>query len=374
MKVLFHLNQLGYGGTEKAVLTFCQNFDFERVTPYLFLHQETEPIKLFLTKAVTPFSEKARQRYHRKYIRPFVRLDAFKKVLGGKRIFCGGIRAFWRCVNKVQPDIVHFNRGDWSAFYEEAIQDLPSNTACVETNIFGAPPSKAYFDRLTKFYFVSRWLKNKSAWSGNKGQVLYNPIKWPTATDNLRHALHLSQDTFVLGRISRPDMHDDQFIVNVFQKLNQKNIALLVMAASPIIRESAKQYDHIICLEPTTDEVNISQFYNTIDVLLHRRIEGETFGMNIAEAMIHAKPVVSHWSQVDNAQAELLEDKEFGRVGYLAKENDMDEYIEYINQFMRDRALLETTGQNARGKAGQLYSENQITMHLVKEYNALFHK
>lgn len=371
MKVLFHLNQLGYGGTEKAILTFCQNFDFNRVTPYLYLYQKPETIKLCLTKALTPFFQKARQRYNRKYVRPFVRHDAFQKVLGSERIFCGGLHVFKQCVNEIKPDIIHFNRGDWKQFYEEAIQAVPSQTTCVETNIFGVPPNRAYFERLSRFYFVSHWLKNKSTWHIGKGSVLFNPIKLPATDTDLRQSLHLPDDSFILGRISRPDMHDDQFVINVFQKLGHRKLVLLVIAASPIIREKAKQQKNIICLEPTTDESKISEFYNTIDVLLHRRIEGETFGMNIAEAMMHGKPVVSHLSKIDNAQAELLNENQFGLVGYIAKENDMNEYVSFIKKFIDDRKLLEVAGQNAREKALHLYSEKVVVKDLEQKYKKL---
>ena len=37
-KILFHLNLAGFGGTEKAILTFCQNIDRRQFQPYLFIY------------------------------------------------------------------------------------------------------------------------------------------------------------------------------------------------------------------------------------------------------------------------------------------------------------------------------------------------
>jgi glycosyltransferase involved in cell wall biosynthesis len=376
IKILFHLNQLGYGGTEKAVLTFCENLDRNRFTPYLFVYDKSNPIKKQLQKLISPLSGKARRKYQKKYLAPWVRLDQFKQVLGEGYLFTGNVRTLEHVVATVQPDVVHFNRGNWEAFFDQAIEVIPSSVACIETNIFGKPPGDNYLQRLTAVYFVSQWLLNKSPWHAGKGKVLFNPIKQPATQEHLRAELGIPADAFVMGRISRPDMIDDMFILEVFEKF-QKTVVdanrlgesyLIVLAGSDAIKQKALGFPEVKFIEPTVDEVSLSRFYNSLDVLLHHRIDGETFGMNIAEAMIHAKPVISHLSHVDNAQAELLQNRDNRPVGFVAQEHNLDEYLSYMTELYQNRALAQEMGRNAKFRADELFHEQAVTRFLESEY------
>jgi glycosyltransferase involved in cell wall biosynthesis len=219
---------------------------------------------------------------------------------------------------------------------------------------------------------------NKSPWHAGKGKVLFNPIK-PAATQaDLRADLGIPADAFVLGRISRPDMIDDLFIWEVFEKFQKTAMDasrfgesyLIVLAGSDAIKQKAEAYPTVKFINPTVDEVSLSLFYNSLDVLLHHRIDGETFGMNIAEAMIHGKPVVSHLSHVDNAQAELLQSQN-QPVGFVAQEHNLDEYLSYIVQLYKNRALAREMGQKAKQRADDLYHERAVTRYLENEYRSL---
>lgn len=375
IKILFHLNQLGYGGTEKAILTFCQNLDRELFTPYLYVYNKSNVVKKQLLRLVSPLSHKLQTKFHKKHIAPWVRLKQFKAVLGESNLFIGNIDTLVNTLEAVAPDIIHFNRGNWETFYERAIARIPHSTVCIETNIFGKAPSEEYLQRLNAVYFVSQWLLDKSPWHEGKGKILFNPIKSPATENDLRAELEIPENAFVLGRISRPDLIDDLFILDVFERL-QKTIQtnecyMVILAGSESIKQRAKQYTNIKFIEPTIDEVSLSLFYNSLDVLLHHRIDGETFGMNIAEAMIHGKPVVSHLSHVDNAQAELLQPKGDDIVGFVAQEHNLDEYLSYITNLYQDRVLVKRLGENAKLRANRLYHEEVVTRYLEQEYQML---
>lgn len=372
IKVLFHLNQAGYGGTEKAILTFCENLDRSKFKPCLFIYNTASRGRYYRHRLQGWFSAKARQRFNTRYIAGRARLPDFIEVLGKDSVFEGRADDFSKVVRQLAPDIVHFNRGKWEPFFDTLVAAVPQTTVCIETNIFGYPASDNYFTRIRRSYFVSKWLLEKSPWSGSKGSVLYNPIRKPANNRTLRKQLQIPQNAFVCGRISRPDLGDDNFILEVFNRLPQDNTYLLLLAGSDIMRNAAAGNDRIILLEPTTDEDTISSFYNTIDLLLHYRIEGETFGMNIAEAMIHGKPVVSHVSNVDNAQAELLaETAEHGTVGFVAPRNDMAAYLQHISYLMNNPAELARIGDNARTRATQLFREDVVTRYLENQYREL---
>jgi len=373
-RILYHLNQVGYGGTEKAILTFCENLDKEQFTPYLFIHDNSSRSRYYRHLLLRHVSSKYDQRFQILYRQSRARLDDFLSTLGHNNVFIGRTRDFQRVVKTVSPDIIHFNRGKWEPYYEEFVRQSPEHTTCIETNIFGYPASGQYIKKLEDIYFVSNWLLKKSDWCKNKCKVLYNPIKKPRNNVIIRQQLHIPEDAFVFGRISRPDLADDNFILDVFEriKLKHKNIFLIILAGSEIMREAAQKDPAIILIDATTDENVLSNFYNSIDALLHYRIDGETFGMNIAEAMIHSKPVISHLSNIDNAQAELLKNTvEYGEVGFVAQEHDMEEYLGYMTTLVSSPEIAKTMGNNARERALALFSEDTVTRYLENEYRKI---
>ncbi len=374
IKILYHLNQVGYGGTEKAILTFCENLDKNRFTPYLFIHENSGRLRYYKHLLLRHVPSKYDQRFQILYKQSRARLEDFLNTLGHDKVFIGRTNSFQQIVKTISPDIVHFNRGKWEAYYEEFLDKIPNTTACIETNIFGYPASEQYINRLNRLYFVSNWLLTKSDWCKDKCHVLYNPIKKPSNNNTVRQQFNISDDAFVFGRISRPDLADDSFILDVFARIKQKhpNTFLIILAGSEIMREAARNNPSIKLIDATTDENILSNFYNSIDVLLHYRIDGETFGMNIAEAMIHGKPVISHLSHIDNAQAELLENTgKHGEVGFVAQQHDMDEYINYMTALISNPKKTKTMGSNARQRALALFSEDTVTRYLENEYEKI---
>ena len=109
-------------------------------------------------------------------------------------------------------------------------------------------------------------------------------------------------------------------------------------------------------------------FYNTINILFHYRNEGETFGMNIAEAMIHGKPVISHTSEVDNAQIELLDDCDHPCGIIVHNITDTTEYYDKLNELISNSDLRLELGKNGKTKALQTYEESLMTKQLESLY------
>lgn len=52
-----------------------------------------------------------------------------------------------------------------------------------------------------------------------------------------------------------------------------------------------------------------SKFINTCDAMIHARMDGETFGLAVAEFSMHNKPVLTFGRGTDWAHIEILKDK-----------------------------------------------------------------
>lgn len=369
-RILFHLNQLGFGGTEKAILTFCQNLDRTQFDLHLFISQPLSLLRRARIRLFRHFSKKNDEIYRIKLLNARIRLGQFESILGQENIHQGSVRDFVKVCAQLTPDIIHFNRGKWDKFFSAIEQHIPANQCFVETNIFGYPAAPTYHRQISAYYFVSHWLMNKSAWHAGKGKVLLNPIKQPATDQTLREQYAIPREAFVFGRISRPDLNDDDFIVRAFEQVAHSNCYLFILAPTRAIRDSQRP-NNIILLEPTIDEVEISRFYNSLNALLHYRREGETFGMNIAEAMMHGVPVISHDSDVDNAQLELLAADEDGPVGLVSPRGDMEHYSRNMATLLNDPELCALMEKNARNRAARLYDEKIVTRTLEGYYRLL---
>ena len=69
-------------------------------------------------------------------------------------------------------------------------------------------------------------------------------------------------------------------------------------------------------------------------MLAHARLDGETFGSNVAEAMIHGRPVVSHRSHLYNAQVEIIAD-----TGFVVGQGDAPAYAAITKGYFKDAGL-----------------------------------
>ena len=369
--ILFQINHAGYGGTEKSVLSLCRNLDNKK-----FINSDQGSFKKYRYKIFSLFSKKYKRRFNSKFVDPFVRVPDFISTLGKNRVVIAPGEKFLQVVESLKPDIVHFtSRGDWRPFYTVAYQLKDKGVKkIVETSIFGKSAPDQYIQSIDWFIFISDWLKSQSPWHLGKAQTIYLSTGLPKTSEDLRTSLGIPADAMVLGRITRPDLNDDDFVPRLVGKLQEKNVYFVLLAATHTTIDLAEKYSNVVVLKPSTDEVQLSKFYNTIDILIHYRIEGETFGMNIAEAMMHGKPVVSHFSHVDNSQAELLDKTEDGEVGRVSKFHDLEQYLGNIRAYLDDPELLRFAGNNAKKRAMRLFSEEVISAQHEKLYDSLMLK
>lgn len=265
-RILHALKSLGIGGTEKTGLLFCK---------YLSEYTDHDVHLAYSTAGAT---------------------DRIDQIADGvNRCTFDDEAGLQNLIDRIAPDIVHVYRGGQPEWPQ------PSDKCkFVETNVFGFYNPDPHIDRTL---YMSDWLMNavKNELSGDlwtdRFNFVNNPIL-PPAHGERPHLPGCHEGAIWLGRCGRPDdgIYDD-ISVKAAWLLRTKGIDIrfLVMAPPPRMLEDLEQYDIPYRVFGTyVDEDALSYFYNSIDIYAHARADGETFGNNIAEAMYHGKPVVTH--------------------------------------------------------------------------------
>jgi len=343
MRVLHYLRHLGLGGTEKT----CQ----------LFFEYSSEDIQVAVV-------------YEKTGDHP--RLEEFQKsakVCGGKFFEIDSYRGnpqstpnsveLQKVIDEFKPDILHVYRSGYREFPVGQV-NVPH---VVETNVFGHVDHQSKIDRTL---FMSKWLGDNTFkeltqnWEKSKRfDYVNNPVEAPYTDTPLGG---ISSEITWLGRCGRPDNGIYNAVsVEAARMLRMQgyDVGFLVVAPpSNMVDDLARYEIPFKLIEPTVDPLILSQFYNAVDIYAHARADGETFGVNIAEAMMHHKPVVTHIATpsvpgmgVFQSQTELVDDNVTGFV----VANDPGEYAEALKKLLDDKNMRLQMGVNGYFKAHKEY-------------------
>lgn len=352
IKILHYLNHLDLGGTSKTCQLFFEHSssEFESTVAYKFDGDHT-------------------------------RIDDFNlaaKVCKGSLISINKNLSLQEVIDQKGIDVLHVYRSGMKEFPEPGIDiNVPH---FVETNVFGFIDPNP---RISKSLFMSEWLMRAAL---NRPDIHYlpasrfdfvnNPVDDPST--QLKMNLNIPEGTIVLGRCGRPDN-------GIYNAVNVRAAHLLLMQGykihflvvappSNMIDDLGKYGIPFTTIAPTTSDIVLSQFYNTIDIYAHARADGESFGVNIAEAMMHAKPVVTHWATpsfpgmgVFQAQTTLVDN---GKTGFVV-ENDVAEYAEALKKLIDDPTLRGNMGVAGTFKAHEQYHVKHCVRKLEDIYKEL---
>jgi hypothetical protein len=337
IKVLHYLPNLDLGGTAKTCQLFFEHAskDFEVAVAY--------PANCDL-----------------------IRMDEFEKaakVSDGRLFSLDGVRSIQDVIDDNNIDILHVYRSGYKEFPEPG--DDVNVPHFVETNVFGFLDPNP---KVSKTLYMSKWLMEDSfkrmnmrcfAWGQNRFDYVNNPVEMPY-TDNKMKGL--DTDAIWLGRCGRPD-NGIYNSVNVdaarLLRLQGYDVRFLVVAPPSNMVDDLIAYEiPFKMIEPTTDPLVLSQFYNSLNIYAHARADGETFGVNIAEAMIHGIPVVTHIATpsvpgmgVFQSQTELVDDGDTG----LIVNNDPVEYSEALKKIIDNPGMTSRMCFNSIAKALREY-------------------
>lgn len=346
MRILHHSNQLGMGGTEKCM-------------QYLLEYLRSRGHECWCVHGTPPSDLAGR-----------LREPLLKKILGPDRVLSYSSQDdFFRHVGDVKPEIFHAHRSGRPEF--PLVPGLKEHAGyIVETNVFGGRDPSPFIDMTL---YVSPMLLKRGRGIMRRKHVLYNPVKEPLHGRDLRGELGIGAGTFVIGRVGRPDdrIFDPISLhaLKVLETEGLREILFLVLAPPPRMVSLAGELGlkNIRFLNaPMIGDEEMSGFYNTIDLLAHARRDGETFGLNIAEAMAHGKPVVSHRSRFANAHADFV------RVcGFMAAEDDYIGYAGFVRRLYSDRVLARKLGAAGKDFAAKHFLIENVGRALESYYREL---
>lgn len=292
-------------------------------------------------------------------------------ILGqGKVLAYSSEEEFFRILENIQPDIFHIHRSGRPNEFPVVPRLKEYVSKCIETNIFGGIDPTSVID-LT--LYINKFMLKAGRSLNRKLGYLYNPVKLPTHQRNLRKELGISPHTFVMGRIGRPD--DNIFdpislhAIKVVEEKTNYDFLYLVQSPPPIMIKTARDMGlrkiKFLTVPIVSDE-DVTSFLNTIDILAHARKDGETFGLNIAEAMIHGKPVISHRSRIVNGHKPFVR-----KCGFFTGTDNYKQYAKYISILYNDKEKRMELGEKGRKFAMDNFLLTNIGQKLESYYKEL---
>lgn len=353
IRVMHYVRNLGLGGTEKTCQLFFQNAssDFE----VALVHESTGDMT-----RLDAFREARRKCEGQIY-----KISSYRDETGAsdpKAI--PNNDDLQRTIDHFKPDILHVYRSGYQEFPVGQV-DVPY---IVETNVFGFLDPNPQIDRTL---FMSNWLMN-FALRGRPASSLYpfkksrfdfvnNPVEMPATDKSLAIRDFWKKDNpncIIVGRCGRPDNGIYNSInVDAVRLLRTQgyDIRFMVAGAPSNMVEDLVAYDiPYYLLEITTDPIKLSGFYNSVDIYAHARADGETYGVNIAEAMMHGKPVVTHIAEpsvpgmgVFQSQTELVSEN---LTGFVCTNNSVD-YMNALKKLIDNPELRKEMGNAGLHKA-----------------------
>lgn len=351
--LFYHIDSLGYAGTEKFMQVLAKHLDKEKYeTYYLYPYKDdTGYLKrlAYINEGnVTgiPFS--------------------FKKVQDQHPYFVYGMNPDIKKLIKVLNIDLLVTAGSGHAAYPFSII---KNIPIILLNIFGhinIQKNIAYHICTSKEVTE----KLRPIVPEHKIKILPVPMEEPPQQavhdgKELRKKFGIKETDMVFGRIGRPaDAIFDPIGIQAFKEVvnHDASVHYLIMSPPPVLTKIVQEENipNVHFLSPTSSESEVWAFHHAIDALAHYRNDGESFGLNIAESMLASKPILSHKSHIWNAHTEYL-DPSFSRV---SEKDDVKTYANNMREFveLHKQGKLVEIGAKARNNAEAFLIKNNLPL------------
>lgn len=287
-KILFHSNQLGERGTEVAMYRLAREC---KIQGHL--------IAIAANKSKT-----------------LVALPNFKELN------CPII--LYNDFEEVQQ-FISDNKFDW----------LYATKGGKNDGIIARPPCKTFvhtvFQRTEphgdKYVFISKWLAESQGYKNNLDYLPY--IVWDDYPGSLvdidiRKVLNMPNDAKIIIRVGGYEEFNlpgiNEFIQHYID--TREDVYFVLVNTKPL----PFKHPRIIYVEKTIDRYIINRLLYDADVFLHARVNGESFGLAIAESLAIGTPVLAYNGGLDKNHIEMLK-------MYKLYRSNSDENVEYCGLY-----------------------------------------
>jgi glycosyltransferase involved in cell wall biosynthesis len=287
-----------------------------------------------------------------------------------------------KCLDEVRPDVIHAHapghphQGD---LLGEALKLMPK-IPVVQTNIFGQlenPRENVWTDFRLFISWTScvqaarRYFKPLNETFFRHASVAIYPVdanEGPSSADaeNFRRQHGIQKNEILFGRLSRPEPNKwNDLPLESFRIAAKQNPRLKLLLREPpyeVARNlrSAPDSDRFVILPATSDPVQLAVTIASLDAVLHTSSMGESFGYGIAEPMNYGKPVITNSTPwLDQAQIELVR---HGECGFIA--STPAAIAEAILKLAGDTDLRLKLGRNAKSHIRKLADPVESTNRL----------
>ncbi len=343
-KILFyHVSGLAFGGTEKSLQIIAKYLDPEKYEVYYMYSPKPRS-----STGNIPLD--GRKGYLANSAINLIEFD-YRSIDGSYPYIVRDMKpSVFDVIDTHKPDLIITAGSGYSEFPFNVIRDIP----IILVNIFGSPSVQS---NIEKHVCISHVVADKIKLfvPNEKNEVMYIQSEPPldTTAENraLRESLGIKETDTVFGRIGRADDSIfDPIGINAFERVvrDHPDAHYIIMSPPPILRKMVadRAIPNVHFLAPSGAERDVWTFHRAIDVLAHFRLDGESFGLNIAESMLVGNPIITHRSHIWNAQLEYLEPT-FSRV---ADRGDVTAYTDFMKQMIQAKADGSITAMRAAAK------------------------
>lgn len=221
----------------------------------------------------------------------------------------------------------------------------------------------------TYYVAVHNWL-NKAFHTHYK--VLPHIVrKASNSGKDLRDEISIPKNSLVFGSYGAKDKFNIDFVRKTIKKIAEtnSNIFFIFMNFENFMKkEFDEELNNIIFLEGSTNSERKVEFINTCDAMLHARLDGETFGLSVAEFSVQNKPVITFkpnlkYTIKDNLLNFLNKRRKYdrahimnlGKMGFYYKDSKSLEKILLNFSDLSKRKALKYYKKNSNGGGYECY-------------------
>ena len=354
-KILFyHISGLSSGGTEKFLQIIAKHLDKSKFEVFFMYSPKPrsssggirlDSRKPYLTESATLFEfdyKEIEQTY------PYFVVDQKPTI--------------HEIIHEHNIDIICTAGSGYTEYPINTIKNIP----IILINIFGSPAVQPNIrkhisishavDALIAPYIPAK--KREVIYIQSEDPLeIYSSSKTKEMRQSLRSKFNIPENAFVFGRIGRADDNIfDPIGINAFEQVVKKypSAHYLIMSTPPILEKIVRERNipNVHFLPPSGQESDVWSFHFTIDTLAHFRLDGESFGLNIAESMIAGNPIITHKSQIWNAHLEYLNPS----FSFVVEKDDVGGYIKAMEALIvQNEAETKVMQDRAREQAERLF-------------------